>query len=48
MSSFKCEKCGENIIDTDKGYITFCEHYPKEKITKPSEIFMDDEALWYM
>ena len=31
MSSFKCEKCGKDIIDTPKGYITGCEHYPIEK-----------------
>lgn len=28
MSSFICEYCGTHIIDTDKGYITGCEHYP--------------------
>ena len=28
MSSFYCEKCGTNIIDTPSGYITGCEHYP--------------------
>ena len=28
MSSFQCEKCGANIIDTDCGYATGCEHYP--------------------
>ena len=25
MSSFKCEKCGADIIDTENGYITGCE-----------------------
>lgn len=31
MSSFNCEKCNTPIIDTPgKGYITHCEHYPKE------------------
>lgn len=28
MSSFICEKCGKNIIDTLNGYVTGCEHYP--------------------
>ena len=28
MSSFDCEKCGAPIIDTPKGYVTECEHYP--------------------
>ena len=32
MSSFKCEHCNEDIIDTPKGYITGCEHYPLETI----------------
>jgi hypothetical protein len=29
MSSFICEFCGKEIIDSPKGYITECEHYPK-------------------
>lgn len=28
MSNFKCEHCGENIIDSPRGYITGCSHYP--------------------
>ena len=28
MSSFICEKCGKEIIDTPAGYVTGCEHYP--------------------
>lgn len=28
MSSFFCQYCGKAIIDTEKGYITGCEHYP--------------------
>lgn len=28
MSSFTCEICGAQILDTEKGYITGCEHYP--------------------
>lgn len=31
MSSFYCEKCGEAIIDTPRGYITGCKHYPLEE-----------------
>jgi hypothetical protein len=30
MSSFICEKCKKDIIDTPSGYITGCEHYPLE------------------
>jgi len=27
MSSFICEKCQKEIIDTDNGYVTGCKHY---------------------
>lgn len=30
MSSFRCEICGKDILDTPAGYITECEHYPRE------------------
>ena len=30
MSSFKCEICGMTCIDTPKGYITGCSHYPPD------------------
>jgi len=30
MSSFICEICGKEIIDTLRGYVTACEHYPLE------------------
>ena len=42
MSSFKCPHCGAPILDTLKGYITGCPHYPltgspaKAKETKNS------------
>lgn len=32
MSSFQCQECGAAIIDSPLGYITSCQHYPKEKI----------------
>ena len=31
MSSFKCEGCNTDIIDTQKGYVTGCSHYPPDK-----------------
>ena len=31
MSSFICEFCGKEIIDTEDGYITGCKHYPIEE-----------------
>jgi hypothetical protein len=33
MSSFICDKCGKEILDSDQGYITGCEHYPLETLT---------------
>lgn len=30
MSSFICEHCGAVIEDTPFGYVTGCEHWPKE------------------
>lgn len=30
MSSFICDKCGAQIIDSPGGYITGCEHWPLE------------------
>jgi hypothetical protein len=35
MSSFQCEKCGTACIDTDRGYITGCEHYPVDVPAQP-------------
>ena len=40
MSSFQCLICKTNIIDTPKGYITGCKHYPLEK----KSIKIDKEA----
>lgn len=31
MSSFICEKCGTEILDSPHGYLTGCEHYPTVK-----------------
>lgn len=27
MSNFICQQCGKTIVDTERGYITGCEHY---------------------
>jgi len=32
MSSFICKKCGAEIIDSPNGYLTECEHWPKERL----------------
>lgn len=34
MSSFNCSKCQTPILDSPEGYTTFCEHYPKESMSK--------------
>lgn len=31
MSSFICSKCGAEILDTPRGYITGCIHNPLEQ-----------------
>lgn len=33
MSNYRCEHCNTDIIDTPRGYITECEHYPLELAT---------------
>lgn len=38
MSNFQCEKCGAICYDTPNGYITGCEHYPVNKIKRPTRI----------
>lgn len=41
MSSFNCEKCGTPIIDTPRGYITECEHYPLD-LKKARKVWWDE------
>ena len=42
MSSFICEYCGEHILDSEKGYITGCKHYPlPEKINMTTTTFFE-------
>ena len=43
MSSFICGFCGKEIIDTENGYITGCEHYPIEE--RPQSLDPKTEAL---
>ena len=31
MSSFNCGKCNAQLIDTHKGYVTGCKHYPADE-----------------
>jgi len=31
VSSFICKHCGQEIIDSESGYRTGCEHYPLEE-----------------
>lgn len=50
MSHFTCDKCGKPIIDSPKGYVTGCEHYPMEvnmlrhyHVLKSEKRFFQDE-----
>lgn len=45
MSSFKCDKCGADCIDSPNGYITGCEHYP---VTAMGRRLSDDPGLTEM
>lgn len=38
MSSFICEYCEAEIVDSPEGYVTECEHYPKERQPTPEEL----------
>lgn len=32
MSNFICDKCGKSCIDSPKGYVSGCEHYPADNV----------------
>lgn len=41
MSNFKCEHCGTDCIDSPRGYVIGCEHYPpdaKKQVIDTSKI----------
>lgn len=53
MSNFYCEKCGIPVIDSNKGYIAGCKHYPPDiKPMKGFGITFDIEKRktrsWYI
>ena len=43
MSNFLCEHCGTEIIDSEQGYITGCEHYKadvsRNLLTKDCQVY---------
>ena len=43
MSSYYCEHCGAAIIDSPKGYVTGCEHWPMGKYSGWNHVY--HEAL---
>jgi hypothetical protein len=53
MSNFYCEHCGKAICDSNRGYITGCEHYPitefgvpnSNRESKEKELAMERERL---
>ena len=46
MSHFNCEKCGTLLIDTDRGYITGCEHYPADILPDSRDPMPNTVAAW--
>lgn len=38
MSSFRCEHCGTDCLDSPHGYTTGCEHYPADIPERPQTI----------
>ena len=45
MSSFFCDKCRAEIIDTDKGCITRCVHYPLKKFKKIKDDWINKQGF---
>ena len=45
MSSFKCEKCGMDIIDSENGYVTECEHHPSFLLERLTVFMHDTDAV---
>ena len=41
MSSFLCDKCGTAIIDSERGYVTSCEHFKAEEANKFRPKYID-------
>lgn len=37
MSNFICPECGKEIIDSLKGFLTGCPHYPIEELPATTE-----------
>lgn len=35
MSSFTCPECDTRIIETERGYVTECEHFPSSEMNAP-------------
>jgi hypothetical protein len=50
MSSFICDQCGAEVLDSPDGYTTSCEHFPIECFTVKKEIdffeiFLQNESI---
>jgi hypothetical protein len=46
MSNFTCPDCGVDIIDSASGYITGCQHFPKEDLgTMSGKVLSDNPEL---
>mgnify|MGYP001559577818 CR=1 FL=1 len=44
MSSFLCDKCGTAIIDSERGYVTSCEHFKAEEANKFRPKYIDERC----
>ncbi len=42
MSNFICPTCGTEIIDSETGFISGCQHFPKDDLTELSGKQMSD------
>lgn len=42
MSSFCCPKCGAYCLDTERGYITGCRHFPPDA---PAQVIPIGQAI---
>jgi len=44
LSSFYCPECGAVCLDTEKGYMTGCEHYPPDIVIHDQQNMADKQV----
>ena len=45
MSNFNCEQCGIPSVDSSRGYISGCKHYPPDSPVKAFGFIYDLELM---